>query len=97
MEKVLSKSTKERFAKKSKTALVENDSVAARLPVKLGAVIFSFFESELYVLLVKDYPKLAESEWCIPSRLLHYSEELQTTAAGMLFELPIRKIPVRNY
>lgn len=91
MEKILLKPTTDKPAKKSKVASVENDSVAARLPVRLGAVIFSFFENELYVLLVKDYPKLAESEWRIPSRLLHASEELQTTASGMLYELTNQK------
>ncbi|MBE9463419.1 hypothetical protein ACFP1I_29070 [Dyadobacter subterraneus] len=91
MEKVLLKSVASKSAKKSQTVQIENDTAPVRLPVKLSAVIFSFFENELYVLLTKENPHLTEGAWTIPSRLLHYSEELDTTASGMLFELTNQK------
>lgn len=90
MEKILLKPAAPRFTEKVKP--VDNSSVAAKLPVKLGAVIFGFLENELYVLLVKNEPQLPEGEWSVPSRLLHRSEELHTTAAAMIFELTNQNI-----
>lgn len=88
MEKVL---LKPGTAGKQKLANVKSDPSIVRLPVKLSSVIFSFYENELYILLVKPDPQIPEGEWRIPSRLLHPSEELDETAANMLFELTNQK------